>query len=217
MPPPKRIPALTTGVTALLAAATALVALAFMGKIPFGSPGASGEGRVFYVVPYHYGFALYDQAFNEVEKIRVKEGEVVTLRIVPSVSLARETFLRYAERTLERPIGTLAAGDPAIRKKVMEDLELGNVEHIIGIAAHPVYVTTEVTSVLGARLFAEGAPSTVREAVRRKDPTIKTVTFTAKRVGAFDVICVDSGMDGSGTCGWGHKWMVAKEAFVVEK
>jgi hypothetical protein len=51
--------------------------------------------------------------------------------------------------------------------------------------------------------------------VSQGGPSIKSATFTAKKVGAFDVICVDSGMDGGGTCGWGHKWMVAKGAFVV--
>jgi hypothetical protein len=51
--------------------------------------------------------------------------------------------------------------------------------------------------------------------VSRNDPSIRAVTLTAKHVGAFDVLCVDSGMDGGGTCGWGHKWMTAKEAFVV--
>src|SRR3972149_2553410 len=66
-----------------------------------------------------------------------------------------------------------------------------------------------------ARPFRDGGPQTLREAVERSDPTIKTVTFTTKRVGAYDVLCVDSGMDGAGTCGWGHKWMVAKGAFVV--
>lgn len=43
--------------------------------------------------------------------------------------------------------GDLPAGDPQIRKRILEDLELGNVEHIIGISAHPVYVTTDVTKV----------------------------------------------------------------------
>ncbi len=46
-------------------------------------------------------------------------------------------------------------------------------------------------------------------------PSIKSATFTAKKVGAFDVLCVASGMHGAGTCGWGHAAMVAKGAFVV--
>ena len=90
-------------------------------------------------------------------------------------------------------------------------------EHIIGLSAHPVYVTTEVARILGGQRFRTGGAASVAEAVRRKDPSIKTVTFTAKRVGVFDVLCVDSGMDGGGTCGWGHKWMVARDAFVVRR
>jgi hypothetical protein len=216
-PEPRRIPAVTAAVTAGLAAVTAVVVLAFFGKIPLGPRGGGEEGRVFYVVPYHYGFAFYDGRFAEIERIQVREGEVITLHIVSASALAKETFLEYSERTLARDIGGLAAGDPRIRKKVVEDAELGNIEHIIGIASYPVYVTTSVAPLLGGKPFRDGGPRTVREAVRGRDPSIKTVTFTAKKVGAFDVLCVDSGMDGAGTCGWGHKWMVAREGFVVEK
>lgn len=217
VPLPKRIPAVTTTAILGLAVVTIFVALVFLGKISLVPPSLLGEGTVFYVVPYHFGFAFYDSNFGEIEMMEVKRGEVVTLYIVPSLALPKEVFLEYAERTLQHPIGGLAAGDPQIRKKIMEDLALGNVEHIIGISAHTVYVTTNVTEVLGGKLFREGGPRTLVEAVRRKDPTIKTVTFTAKRVGAFDVLCVDSGMDGAGTCGWGHKWGVAKGAFVVNR
>jgi hypothetical protein len=137
------------------------------------------------------------------------------LLVVPSLALPKETFLEYAERGMGRSIGELPAGDPRIRAKVLEDLDLGNVEHIVGIAGHPVYVTTGIAAVLKGARFRTGGPRTLEEAVRQGDPAIKSVTFTAKKVGAFDVICVDSGMDGSGTCGWGHKWMVAKGAFIV--
>ena len=78
-----------------------------------------------------------------------------------------------------------------------------------------MYVTTNVAAVLNGQPFRNGGPATLAEAVSQKDASIRSVTFTARRVGAFDVLCVDSGMDGTGTCGWGHKWMIAKGAFVV--
>ncbi len=56
---------------------------------------------------------------------------------------------------------------------------------------------------------------TPSEAASRGDPSSKSVPITAKKVGASDVICVDSGMDGAGTCCWGHAAMVAKGTFVV--
>ncbi len=214
-PGPRRLPAATIAAMTALAALTFVVGLAISGKIGF-SPGTPPEGgTVFYVVPYHYGFAFYDSGFVERQTMEVKAGRTVTLRVVPALALPKETFLEYSERAMGRPIGDLPAGDPRIRRKILEDLELGNVEHIVGIAGHPVYVTTNVTAVLGGARFRTGGPRTLEEAVRLGDPTIKSVTFTARKVGAFDVICVDSGMDGSGTCGWGHKWMVAKGAFIV--
>jgi hypothetical protein len=94
-------------------------------------------------------------------------------------------------------------------------MALGNAEHIVGIAGHPVYVTTSVAATLGGTPFREGPPRTLEAAVRARDPAIRSVTLTAKRAGSFDALCVDSGMDGAGTCGWGHKWMVARDGFVV--
>ncbi len=199
----------------ILGAASVAAGLMFAGKVRLPPSPSSGTDRVFYVVAYHYGFAFYDSRLVERDRIEVKAGERVTLFVVPAQSLPRDVFLTYAERTLRQPVGGLAPGDPAIRKKILDDLGLGNVEHIVGIAGHPVYVTTNVAAALGGLLFREAGPGTLAEAVRRQDPTIKSVSFTAKKVGAFDVICIDSGMDGAGTCGWGHKWMVARGAFVV--
>ncbi len=216
-PPPRRLPAATAVVTLGLAAATVLTLLAFLGKAPFAPTGPREEGTVFYAVPYHYGFAFYDAAFREIEAMEVREGDAVTLYIVPALALSEQTFADYAERTLKRPMGGLPAGDLRIREKIAGDLDLGNVEHIIGISAHPVYVTTDVARTLGDRGRRADAPPSVAEAVRRKDPTIRAVTFTTKKVGAFDVICVDSGPEGGATCGWGHQWMVAKGALVVRR
>ena len=216
-PPPRRLPALTAAATLALAGITALVLLIFLGKISPAPEGPRAEGTVFYVVPYHYGFAFYDRDFREVEAMQVREGELVTLYIVPALALSEEAFLAYARRTQGQGIRGLEAGDPRIIEKVVEDLDLGNVEHIIGISGYPVYVTTDVASALGGRRFRVGAPGTLAEVVRARDPTIKPVTFTAKKVGAFDVICMDSGIDGAGTCGWGHASMVAGGALVVRR
>jgi len=197
-----------------LTALTVGAGLVFSGKLALTSRRAP-DGDVFYVVPYHYGFAFYDRDFKEVDAMEVRVGTRVTLYIVPAHALPEATFLAYVERSMKVGVGGLAPGDPKIRAKMLEDLALGNVEHIVGIAGHPVYVTTDVGLVLGGRPFREAGPASLGEAVSRRDPAIKAVTFTAKKVGDFDVLCVDSGMDGAGTCGWGHKWMVGKNAFVV--
>jgi hypothetical protein len=199
----------------VLTAATVATALVLAGIVPLRGGGHSTTGTVFYVVPYHYGYAFFDAGFVERDRIEVRVGETVTLRIVPAQALPRDTFLAFCARSLAKPVGGLPAGDPAIRRKLEEDLQLGNVEHIVGIAGHPVYVTTNVAQVLAGRRFREGGPATLAEAAARSDPSIRSVTLTAKRAGAFDVLCIDSGMGGAGTCGWGHKWMTAKEAFVV--
>ena len=212
---PRRVPAATGVVLVILAGLTLLFALAVGGRLRLWPEPTGAPGRVFYVLAYHYGYAFFDERFAELPAIEVREGETVTLSVVPVQILGREAFFRFAERSLARPIGDLPAGDPRIRRKIEDDMALGNVEHIVGIAGHPLYLTTAVAATLGGKPFREGPPRTLEEAVRARDPAIRSVTLTAKRVGSFDVLCVDSGMDGAGTCGWGHKWMVAKGAFVV--
>jgi hypothetical protein len=189
--------------------------LVFSGKLSLTPQLVPGGGAVFYAVTYHYGFAFYDRDLREVDAIEARLDETVTLYILPAQALTEAVFLAYAERSMKLGIGGLPPGDPRIRDKMREDLALGNVEHIVGIAGHPVYAATDVTSVLGGRPFRQDGPATLAEAVSRRDPAIKAVTFRARKVGAFDVLCIDSGMDGAGTCGWGHKWMVGKNAFVV--
>jgi hypothetical protein len=210
----RRLPAATAAALLFLAALSVGAVLVFSGRLSL-TPGLAPGGAVFYAVTYHYGFAFYDRDLKEVPAMEVRAGETVTLYIVPAQALPEAVFLGYAERSAKLGIGGLAPGDPGIRAKMLEDLALGNVEHIVGIAGHPVYVTTDVGSVLGGRPFRQAGPATLAEAVSQRDPAIKTVTFKAKRVGDFDVLCVDSGVDGAGTCGWGHKWMVGKNAFVV--
>jgi hypothetical protein len=212
------VPAATAVVLTLLTALTVFFALTVTGRSPLsdliGGRMEAG-GRVFYVLAYHYGYAFFDDRFVERPAVEVREGETVTLRVVPVQILGREAFYEYATRSLARTIGDLPAGDPRIRQKIDEDLALGNVEHIVGIAGHPVYLTTNVRARLEGKPFHEGPARTLADAVRARDPAIRSVTLTAKRVGSFDVLCVDSGMDGAGTCGWGHKWMTARDAFVV--
>jgi hypothetical protein len=200
------------GVALGLTALTILAVLAFLGKLPIAH---RQVGAVYYVIAYHYGFAFYDRSFAEVPAIEAKAGEPVTLYIVAAHALPKETVLAYSERSLRTSIGGLPAGDPLIREKLLEDFSLGNIEHIVGISGLPVYVPTHVTPVLEGKPFREGGPASLRDAIEHKDPTVESVTFTPTREGAYDVLCVDSGMDGSGTCGWGHKWMVAKGGFVV--
>lgn len=204
--------------TLLLLAVTIGVVLVFLGRNGASVQRPPEGSRVFYVVPFHYGFAFYDADFVEVKAIKVRRGEEVSLYVVPANALSRERFLEYVERTVGHGIADLKPGDSRIRAKVLEDLALGNVEHIIGISAHPVYITTKVAPILGGRSFRDAAPATLREAVERRDSAIELVTFTAKRVGLFDVLCLDADpLAGTGTCGWAHKWMIARGALVVDE
>jgi len=68
-------------VAGALTALTVALGLVFLGKIPLVPEPSPETGAVFYVVPYHYGFAFYDRDFVERERIEIREGETVTLSI----------------------------------------------------------------------------------------------------------------------------------------
>jgi hypothetical protein len=55
---------------------------------------------------------------------------------------------------------------PHGRRKIEDDMAFGNVEHIVGIAGHPVYLATSVAAALGGKPFREGPPPTLEDVVR---------------------------------------------------
>jgi len=61
---------------------------------------------------------------------------------------------------------------------------------------------TNVTAALNGRPYREGGPGTLREAVERGDPAIKTVTFTAKRGGRLRRPSLPDFVDNLGLCGY---------------
>jgi len=170
-----------------------------------GGSTVSGEERVFYVVAYHWGFAFYDENFNEVSKIVVNRGDRVTIYLIPGAALNEEAHEVYEERTIERGIGDLPPGSPEIVAKMEEAEDEGLLDHGLTISDYDVDVRTN------HELFSGEASSISEVFSIESGDTLRahSITFTADKPGSFDIIC-------SVFCGYGHGWMVVEGGFVVQ-
>ncbi len=146
--------------------------------------------KTFNIVPYHWGYALYDEDWNEIEQIEVAQGTTVRLVAVPAYSLSHEVQEGFHERVLETGVGDYPPGDHRIHdlmKAAHEDPDT---------SSHGIFIAQ-----LNVDLIPDGNASTLEEA-------IDSVEFTADDIGVFDISC-------SINCGAGHSSMILEGVFVV--
>lgn len=142
----------------------------------------------FTVVAYHWGFAVYDAEGNEVPKIEVARGTVVTLLVVGASALNHEIHEAYEMRTIQAWENNSAYGNKN-GTAIMMEMEMagaqGLLDHSVTISAFNVNVVTD-----------------------RESPSPQIVTFVADQAGAFDIQCQKF-------CGWGHQYMELAGGLVV--
>ena len=146
--------------------------------------------KTFNIVAYHWGYALYDQDWNEIEQIEVEQGTTVRLIAVPAYSLSHEIQEEFHERVLETGFGEYSAGDdriPALMEAAHEYPDT---------SSHGVFIAQ-----LNVDLNPDGNATTLEKA-------IDSIEFTADEIGVFDISC-------SVNCGVGHPGMILEGAFVV--
>ena len=146
--------------------------------------------ETFNIVPYHWGYALYDEDWSEIEQIEVKRGTTVRLVAIPAYSLSHDIQEEFHERVLEKGFGEYLPGDPRIPDLMEAAHENPNT------SSHGVFIAQ-----LNVDLNPDGNASTLEEAV-------DSVEFTTDAIGVFDISC-------SVFCGAGHPGMLLEEAFVV--
>lgn len=146
--------------------------------------------KTFNIVNYHWGYALYDEDWNEIEQIEVKRGTTVRLVAFPAEVLSHEIGEQFEERVVDKGFGEYPPGDPRIHElieAVHDDPALVN---------HGVFI-----GLLNVDLRPKGDASTLEEA-------IDSIEFTTDAIGSFDIICPVA-------CGVGHPYMVLDGALVV--
>ena len=173
--------------------AIAVILVGVITGLLLGSALASGSPptKTFNIVTYHWGYALYDEGWNEIEQIEVKRGTTVRLVAVPQSVLSKEIREQLWQRTVDRGYEGYQPGDPQI---------LGLIEAAYSDPAeadHGVFIAQ-----LNVELRPEKSASTWAEA-------IDSVEFTTDAMGTFTILC-------SVACGIGHPFMVLDGAFVVK-
>ncbi len=155
--------------------------------------------KSFNIVAYHWGYALYDEDWNEIEQIEVERGTTVRLIAIPasllSPELEEEMYQRVIDKGLsasrgDRVVEEYPSGDPRIAgliKAARDDPDTAN---------HGVFIAQ-----LNVDLSPNGNALTLEEA-------IDGIEFTVDALGAFDISC-------SVSCGIGHPYMVLENALVV--
>ena len=147
--------------------------------------------KTFNIVPYHWGYALYDEDWNEIEQIEVERGVTVRLVAIPAYVLSHEMQEEFHERVLEKGFGEYPPGD----MRIHELMEAAHEDP--DTASHGVFIAQ-----LNVDLSPNGNAATLEEA-------IDSVEFVTDAIGTFDIVC-------SVFCGAGHPSMVLEGAFVVK-
>lgn len=146
--------------------------------------------RTFNIVVYHWGYALYDEDWNEIEQIEVKRGTTVRLVAFPQSVLSNEIREQLWQRVVEKGFGEYAPGDP----RIADLIEAAQAEP--AAVNHGVFIGQ-----LNVDLRPNQQASTLEGA-------IDSIEFSTDAIGSFDILC-------SVSCGAGHPYMVLNEALVV--
>ena len=183
-----------------------VVAIIVIGAVAFflfpGMGGAPKE-KVFIIVAYHWGYALYDSNYNEIDQIVVNKGDTVKIYFISARSLSEEFYSQLEERAIQQGVGGLSGDD--LRAKIEEAISAGQIDHGLQITAFNVFVATNTKNFSGkAKTLKEFFQTENKDAIEQQ-----AVTFKADKTGTFDILCYV-------VCGYGHSFMVRQDAIRVE-
>ncbi len=148
--------------------------------------------KTFNIVTYNWGFALYNEDWNEIEQMEVQRGTTVRLVAFPVSVLSDEIREQLWQRVIDKGFEEYEPGDPRIA---------GLIEAAYNeptTADHSVFIDK-----LYVELYPKENASTLEEA-------IDSVEFTTDTIGSFNIFCaVECGDEG-------HAYMLLHEALVVK-
>ncbi len=157
------------------------------GLLPTG-PSEGAELKTFIVIPFHWGFAVFDSERNRLDTIEVNQGDIVQLVVMPASALSHGLHEQFEEIMIESGIGDLAPGNETTQA-LAEAEAMGLMTHTLSI---PEY---------GVRVEVTGNTNDPAEAHQ-------VVQFVADKKGSFDFLCQIF-------CGAGHPWMTLSGGLVV--
>ena len=141
--------------------AIAVILVGIITGMFLGNATASGAPptKTFNIVPYHWGFALYDGDWNEIEQMEVERGTTVRLVAFPQSALPSNIREQLWQRVADNA-GSIetAYADPVT-------------------ANHGVFIGQ-----LNVDLRPKGNASTLEDA-------IDSIEFATDAIGSFDILC----------------------------
>ncbi len=173
--------------------AIAVILVGIITGLLLGSAFASGTPptKTFNIVPYHWGYALYDEDWNAIEQMEVARGTTVRLVAFPVSVLSDEIREQFKQRVIANGFGDYPPGDPGIADLIEAAYtDPAAVNHGVFIGQLNVDLRPQVNA------------STLEEA-------IDSYQFTTDAIGSFNILC-------SVSCGTGHPHMVLNEALVIK-
>lgn len=157
-------------------------------------PPPAGSVKTFYVLETEWAFALYDSGFKRIDKIVVNRGDIVQLIFIPMTFMPKELHEELEHEFIEKAIkaGLLSSKDEFEKYEEQAKETLAKEAYGIKYIPHGLAIRGYEDK---ANVVSEGKPI--------------IITFTADRVGEFDIYC-------SYVCGWGHGIMKLDKAFIVK-
>ncbi len=99
------------------------------GLLPTG-PGEGAVLKTFIVIPFHWGFAVFDSERNRLDAIEVNQGDIVQLVVMPASALSHGLHEQFEEIMIESGIGDLAPGNETAQAleeaEAMSDTQAGS-------------------------------------------------------------------------------------------
>ncbi len=182
--------------------AIAVILLGIITGLLLGNAFASGAPptQTFNIVAYHWGYALYDEGWNEIEQIEVERGTMIRLVAFPASLLSQELEEQYYQRVIDKGL-SVSRGDGVVEEYPPGDPRIAGLIEAAhddpDTANHGVFIAQ-----LNVDLSPKSNASTLMEA-------IDSIEFTTDALGAFAISC-------SVECGIGHQLLVLENAFVVK-
>ena len=174
------------GVGLVVGVAMGLIAGGLLGTLT--GPGEGAELKTFVVVPFHWGFAVFDSERNRLDTIEVNQGDIVQLVVMPASAMSHGLHEQFEEIMIASGIGDLGPGNETAQA-LAEAEAMGLMAHTASI---PEY---------GVRVEVTGNTNDPAEAHQ-------VVQFVADKKGTFDILC-------QRFCGAGHPWMTLSGGLVV--
>ncbi len=150
--------------------------------------------KTFHVIAYHWGYAIFDEDWNEIEQMVVKRGTTVRLITYPITLFSQELQEELYQRVVDRGLKT-SLGDEEVVEYPPGDARITDI-----IEAARTDPDTANHGVFIAEFNVDLSP---------KEETIDIIEFTPDALGIFEMSC-------SIECGPGHEYFALEEALIVK-